>query len=551
MTSDHREALSLLDDARAKALRIFKGEDTHHSSDIAPVIRPTFIPPVLATGEGVPKLQIDQAAKLARAFFADAIREMDADPFIAQHVQPEETVRLRAEFEDSFTEAKRCRPLPASAPATGVEISILKKAGLKYDPQSEAFLLFREYLRRAAIEISRIGLARFDGDFSVISEDAFFSVGEIQQIADAGLNCITIEAAQRSYFSRISGGNTTAKTKDRYRNELRHIVAFFGASIPMSSINGQACEDFLNIFSKLPPNFQTRIEKGACYRQIATDYKVGDEKLAWATLNKYLAMLSRFCDWAAKYDYIAKNYASDLKPFDKKPDSSIAKLPFENDELARIFARPIYCGCRDDGMGFAKTGPNIIRRARYWAPLIALFAGLRCGEIMQLTPNHVRVSPSGNPYIVLTKDMQLKNRSAEREIPLHSILVEAGFIDWVNRRRSRPDERLFLDVAPDKNYDQPSSTFSKRFASDLKYFGLGERRNKLTFHSFRHTFKRALDRADVREDKKDELCGWSRTKKQGRSYGAGLEADVLKSSVDLVHFDIDLNHLRSHAILND
>ena len=551
MTSDHREALNRLDDARAKALQIFKGEESLHATDVPQGIQSKFVAPALPSGENVKTLQIDQSATLARNFFSDAIREMDADPFIAQHVHSEEAVRLRAELENSFTEAKSCRPMPPSAPATGVEISILRKAGLKYDPQSEAFLLFREYVRRAAIEISRIGLSRFNGDFSVISEDAFFGAEENKHTADIGLTCITIEAAQRSYFNRISGGNATAKTKDRYRNELRHIVAFFGASTPMSSIKGHACEEFLDVFSKLTPNFQTRIEKGACYRQLAADHKAGDKKLAWATLNKYLAMLSRFCEWAAKYDYIAKNYARDLKPFDRKPDSSVAKLPFEDAELVRIFARPIYRGCVDDKKGFAKTGPNIVRRSRYWAPLIALYAGLRCGEIMQLTPEHIKTSPKGNHYIVLTKDMQLKNQSAEREIPVHSFLEDIGFIAWVERCRSTPTKRLFSDVQPDQNYNQPSSTFSKRFASDLRYFELGDRREKLTFHSFRHTFKQALDRADVREDKKDELCGWSRTKKQGRSYGAGLEADVLKSSIEEVRYGANLSHLLHHAALID
>lgn len=101
------------------------------------------------------------------------------------------------------------------------------------------------------------------------------------------------------------------------------------------------------------------------------------------------------------------------------------------------------------------------------------------------------------------------------------------------------------------NYDDQSSRFSKWFESDLRHFDLGERRKKLTFHSFRHTFKRALDRADVREDKKEELCGWARGSRTSRRYGIGLEADVLKASVDATKYDLDLSHLYEHAKLND
>ena len=75
---------------------------------------------------------------------------------------------------------------------------------------------------------------------------------------------------------------------------------------------------------------------------------------------------------------------------------------------------------------------------------------------------------------------------------------------------------------------------------------LGSRRKKLTFHSFRHTFKSALDRAGVREDYKDELCGWSREKKQGRRYDDGLEADTLISEIEKISYPIDLSHIFMH-----
>ena len=86
-------------------------------------------------------------------------------------------------------------------------------------------------------------------------------------------------------------------------------------------------------------------------------------------------------------------------------------------------------------------------------------------------------------------------------------------MDWVNRRRDRGELALFPGVPAHSTYDDQSTRFSKWYQSDLRHFDLGERRAKLTFHFYRHTFKRALDRADVREDKKEEICGWARGKK--------------------------------------
>jgi integrase len=228
----------------------------------------------------------------------------------------------------------------------------------------------------------------------------------------------------------------------------------------------------------------------------------------------------------------------------------MAKLPFNSEELKRIVMRPIYTGCRDDQAGFSKPGPNIVRRSRYWAPLISLFGGLRAGEVLQLTPAHFRVSESGTHFMVLTPDMNLKNQNAQREVPVHPVLQRIGLPSWVQRREHNPAVLLFPEVSRDK-YDAESPIFSKRFKSDLKHFELGDRRPKLTFHSFRHTFKAALDDADVTEQNKDELCGWARSKKVGRRYGTGLSADVLRPYLERMNHAVDMAHLFAHANLLD
>ena len=145
--------------------------------------------------------------------------------------------------------------------------------------------------------------------------------------------------------------------------------------------------------------------------------------------------------------------------------------------------------------------------------------------------------------------MKLKHENAIREIPIHPFLLEIGLLRWVKRRPSNTD-CLFSEI-PLNKYDDLSSNFAKRYRSDLKHFELGERRKVLSFHSFRHTFKQALNRADIPEEKKEELCGWARGKKISRRYGTGLEADVLAEAVRKVSYGLDLSHLHLHSRLND
>jgi integrase len=497
-------------------------------------------------------------------FFADAMRSIDAEAPAASEIAQDELLRYRDELENRLALYNEKDPLDERDHLIGTEIAVLRSAGFRVDPMSQARALLRRYLQRALVQVETIRLARLDGDFSVAVTDDLFREGrpEFQRASltgiggrsaavPAGLINETIGKVAQNYEKQLLRTIKTRKTEDRYKSELRHIVSFFGADTPIWTINSIECDRFRDTFSLLPPNFEDKIRKGASIASIVADRAERDPTLAWATLDKYLSQLTRFLRWAHKRDYLSKSYGDDLKPLDPKPDGSVAKLPFDDDELERIFLRPIYTGCRDDRYGFAKPGDGIVRRARYWAPLIALFSGLRCGEILQLTTDHFRVSPAGNDFILLTADMKLKNENAVREIPVHPMLKSIGLIEWVNRRREAAPALLFPEVPAHSKYDDKSSRFSKWYESDLKHFELGARRAKLTFHSFRHTFKRGLDRADVREDKKEEICGWSRGKKMGRRYGLGLEADVLQASVDAVRYDVDLTHLYAHAMLID
>jgi integrase len=503
----------------------------------------------------LPLLTASQAAPLVRQFVRKALMQMDAEPALLEYDNHDRLAAYRIELEDR--QSRLTGPLDNEHDdlASGAEISILRGANLRSEISSDASKLLRSYIRRALVQLGAIALARLDQDFSVGITDALFvNLTDDDQSANvqsrSQQQSMTVEKASEQYLAELLQKTRKPKSEDRYRDEMKHIVAFLGPSKPMAAIRRADCIDFRATFAKLPPNFARKIGPQDSLRGIADVHRPGDAVLAWATHSQYLSSMNRFMEWAFREDLIEKNYADGLVPLGKKPDGSVAKLPFEDDELQRIFRRPLYIGCVDDGVGFAKPGDKIVRRSRYWAPLIALFTGLRLGEILQLTPSHFRVSPNGREYIVLTPDMELKNDNAQREIPVHSALKRIGLINWVDRRRGNPDLPLFPEVSKDK-YGTESSIFSKRFRSDLKHFDLGSRRAKLTFHSFRHTFKRGLDRAGIASDEAEELCGWSRGKKTSKRYGSGLETDRLFRAVEAVRFGIDLAYLDRHAEMAD
>jgi len=544
-TADYAIALTRIETARVEALRSFQPAPSG-------ILR-THVRAKRPTDPRLPLLRAEDAARLAIDFFHYQIRELDALAPTGWD-DGDNQKALRQELAHRLAILRSPEGLgDEEHPALAAETLLLQQRRLRAPPSDHPSRLLREYLRRALLQLVAIEGSRLDGDYSTVVTDPLFAppLASSVQTSAATRPGITVgDAADRFLAERITGLRNP-KTRDRYTREISHMVSFFGKETLLADIRRQQCIEFRDAFALLPPNFGKRQADGVNLRQFIDQRREGDPVLSWATHEKYLSALTRFIEWAAQEDFLDKNYADGLKPLGVKPDASMAKLPFDSAELRRLFQRPIYTGCRDDERGFGRAGANIIRRSRYWAPLIALFSGLRAGEILQLTPDHFRVSPAGNPFIVLTPDMKLKNDNAQREIPLHQALIEVGLVQWVERRRSRGACNVLFPEVPKDIYDAESPIFSKRFRSDLKHLELGERRKKLTFHSFRHTFKQALDLADVPEQPKDELCGWARGKKTGRRYGSGLNADVLKSYLDRVDYDLDLTHLRSHASLAD
>lgn len=553
LTRTYQDALAKLVIMQTDAELFFQKNSRKNK---ASSIVPSTIRPQRPIGSAYAVLQPFEAKQLAAQFFQRALAELDANPVSANQMSSMEADDYRNELNEERGLTSLAYNPRDEEPMAALENRILLDHRYRCDWDSEAGKLLREHLRRACLQLLDIEKARFDGDFSDTISDSLFLLQVSNGNGVAEIEQISLAAAIKEYQADVldvknSKQALSPKTIDRYNNELKHIQRFFGDEKSLFSIRGKDCELFRSVFSSLPPNFHTKLQSLSLgYTELADKTLQNDEEmLAWATLEKYLSQLDRFMEWAAGRDYVVRNYANKLSPRGKKPQGSIAKLPFEIDELQRNFNRPLYQGCVDDIYGFHKPGNKIIRRARYWLPLIALFSGLRSGEILQLTPSHFRLSPGGNNFIVLTPDMKLKNENAEREIPIHTILEQAGFIDWVGRR-DEPTGLIFPEIPADK-FGSASSIFSKRFASDLSKLNLGKRRKKLTFHSFRHTFKRALDRVSVPEHDMDELCGWARGAKTSRRYSIGLEADRLKPQIEKVEYDIDVSNLIYHAKLRD
>jgi len=478
-----------------------------------------------------------EASDLARRFFASRKADLDETSISPAELGPNGRETARADLEWQLSTLATWHNPDAHLLVGEAEAAALN-GNAPGSANAAGSQVLSELLRRALVQLVAIELARLNGDYTDWVSDSFFGP-DTMRAPPPRFGCASVtlgECLDRYKREVLDLRSVTPKTSIKHRALVNHVGDFFGRKTTLDRITRAECNRYRDHLATLPPNFGKRRGDvhSARRKQMAED-----RTLSWETQANYLKSMSDVMAWAVREQLVPFNPAEHITPLRKREAAENQRLPFTVEELKTIFSAPLFTGSKDDERSFAIPGPNIIRRSRYWVPLVALYSGMRMGEILQLTPEHVRKSAKGTPFFVLTRDMKLKTGNAEREVPVHPELIRVGFLDWVEEQRQRKSGLLFPDVAISK-HGYGSDIFTKRFATFLRSLELpADRRPKLCFHSFRHTFKDALNETGASEEVKDEICGWSRGKKTGRRYGSGLSADLLNDTVRQVTFSLE------------
>jgi integrase len=162
-------------------------------------------------------------------------------------------------------------------------------------------------------------------------------------------------------------------------------------------------------------------------------------------------------------------------PFETAKVSSKSKLkqqkrsykPFSADDISTIFDPAAYTA-RMDKPGYR------------WLPFLALYSGARLEELASLALSQIQ-QEGGIWFFDIQK---AKNSNSQRRIPLHRVVVESGFLAYVEGLRERGATQLFPELKPGANGYGKNVT--RRFADYLDERKIVDDRK--VFHSFRHTF---------------------------------------------------------------
>ncbi len=310
-----------------------------------------------------------------------------------------------------------------------------------------------------------------------------------------------------------------------------------GSEVAAQELDKAHIRKVKDVMAHLPINARKNHEfKELTYPQIAEKNKtLGLKTISDRSRNRLLGCLNQLMDWAVKEGFIQQNPVSRMLL--RLPKEKSDRLPFDGDDLKRIFNAPTFVGMHSERY-WKKSGTLVVRDSNYWMPILALCTGARANELLQLTKSDVR-QEDGVWIIDINK--RVKTKDSVRKVPLHPELISVGFVEWATSLKIKPDERLFGEVSPASGDGKFSTTYSKRFGRFLDSLKLEDDRK--VFHSFRHLFTDLL-RAKADDGVIKAILGHDDPSVTSR-YGKGYPLQRLHEAVSAVILPVDLSHLHS------
>lgn len=414
-------------------------------------------------------------------------------------------------------------------------------------------------LLRAKIEADRLLLAKLHGDYAQtqIADPLFEGVepssdgtvpAALQVIPSVHAPSIPVAPPLRELAKKYEGVLAAQNIKDKTLGDLRLSFDLARAVIdfdkPASLLDTNDMKSLRDLVGQIPAHYQKKPETRDLDPVAAVEAGKLLPKMGYETQKKRFDFFKRFVAWMVAEEYLLKVPGADIKLLVKKPPKGKPKrLPYSAEQLHQIFQTPIYTG-RSSVARSGVKGDLLMKDGRYWVPVIALFAGMRSGEIIQLLKADIR-SEEGIAYFDISKwedepeeeIKNLKTGSSYRRVPIHSAILNLGFLDYV---ADRPGGRLFPDLklGSDGTYSQPWSKFWSNYGKTWKF-----RTPLHVFHSFRHNFVDALHDANVTDAIAMQLCGHSDDAAHW-GYGKGASIARLKEEIEKVRYTgLDLGHL--------
>jgi integrase len=268
----------------------------------------------------------------------------------------------------------------------------------------------------------------------------------------------------------------TAQTVGQYEAAFRLFDSF--ANQPaLGDVDRRLASEFLDSIAKLDPHWgRSPQTKKRSFKEIKAAYGNGPRGLTNKTINRFamaLGMVWRFAEDRDGYEggnpWIRQSRAGGTR----RGGGKQKKRAFTPEELKKLLQQqPV-------------AAPNVhdVESALPWLTLIGAYSGMRLNEICSLTVDDVKLR--GDVWFF--DIAEAKTKAGIRCVPVHSRILQAGFLNY--RKRLRRGQ-LFPGLKPGGPDGKLSWYVSKRFTEVRREFGIKDLsgvtgRDVVDFHSLR------------------------------------------------------------------
>lgn len=320
------------------------------------------------------------------------------------------------------------------------------------------------------------------------------------------------------------------------RRDIGTFIELVGEDFPVTRLDKKAAREWKALLMEYPVKAaETGIFKSMGIKAIVAANSVAKNPkpvISPKTVNRYIAAFSSFCNWLVAHDYLTANPFLDMYLSVDKTKTNVR--PFTDEERKVLFASPLFHSCKSD-MKWHEVGAHKIRDHRYWLPHVMMYSGARPGEIAQLLVDDVR-QMHGVWVMHFTdegdEEKSLKTKGSFRVVPVHSKLVEMGFIEHVKRHREAGERRVFPEAERNAR-GHIANKFEKKFGTYLGKLGLKDGRG-LTLYSFRHGWADAMRRAGFMNEEFSFLMGHQKGDAGQTTHYGTLPQGTVEKRVELI-----------------
>lgn len=387
------------------------------------------------------------------------------------------------------------------------------------------------------VALRKVQAARVNGDYDL--EQSFYSAESTpyprkdQPISTMPppeknleqTDMIISELIRRYTSTRLADGAWKEHSLKDHTNCLKNLADILGDRAA-ATVMREDMRELRDTLRQLPP-FRKKNPK---YRNKSIEEILAmspSQTLSIKTVNTIVEAISSMYEWAIREHLLFYNPAKGLSIKDTQPDvdkraplslEDIQKVFFSGDYKISAFANPAY----------------------YWAPLIALYTGMRLEEICQLHCEDICQDSEGVWIFDIKeasgdglKDKILKNKSARRFVPIHADLIELGLLQLRDKHVANKECRMFPELKKTISSPKYGKQVGKNFSRLLAKKGI---KGTKSFHSLRHSFSQFFKVRNLHNDMFRQIFGHEIAELAGRQYGERFSAKQCLDLISMLNF---------------